>query len=46
MALRLKATRPDAVLTTLDGVGHYPMIEDPSRFAAAVAASIARHSSP
>ena len=41
MALRLKAARPDATLTTLDGVGHYPMIEDPTRFAAAVGASIA-----
>ena len=41
MALKLKAARPDASLTTLDGVGHYPMIEDPPRFAAAVAAAIA-----
>lgn len=36
MALRLREARRDATLTTLDGVGHYPMIEDPDRFAAAV----------
>jgi pimeloyl-ACP methyl ester carboxylesterase len=36
MALRLRASRPDAPLTTLDGVGHYPMIEDPERFVTAV----------
>jgi pimeloyl-ACP methyl ester carboxylesterase len=36
MALRLRASRPDAPLTTLDGVGHYPMIEDVDRFATAV----------
>lgn len=35
MALRLREARPDAPLTTLDGVGHYPMIEDPERFATA-----------
>jgi pimeloyl-ACP methyl ester carboxylesterase len=38
MALRLCESRPDAPLTTLDGVGHYPMIEDSERFAAAVLA--------
>ena len=27
---------PDLDLVTLDGVGHYPMIEDPDRFASAV----------
>src|SRR4051812_36394521 len=37
MAVRLAAARPDASLTTLDGVGHYPMIEDPTQFADAVA---------
>ncbi len=35
MALRLREARTDAPLTTLDGVGHYPMIEDPDRFVAA-----------
>lgn len=36
MALRLREARTDAPLTTLDGVGHYPMIEDSDRFATAV----------
>lgn len=36
MALRLQEARPDLDLVTLDGVGHYPMIEDPERFGAAV----------
>jgi pimeloyl-ACP methyl ester carboxylesterase len=36
MSLRLREARHDAPLTTLDGVGHYPMIEDSQRFAAAV----------
>jgi pimeloyl-ACP methyl ester carboxylesterase len=31
-----KQARPDATITVLDGVGHYPMIESPARFAAAV----------
>ncbi len=31
-----KQARPDASITVLDGVGHYPMIESPARFAAAV----------
>jgi len=36
MAQKLQAERPDSTLVTLDGVGHYPMIEDPDRFATAV----------
>jgi pimeloyl-ACP methyl ester carboxylesterase len=36
MASRFHAARPDARLTWLDGVGHYPMLEDPDRFADAV----------
>ncbi len=38
MATTLAAARPDATLTILNGVGHYPMVEDPVRFGAAVAA--------
>jgi len=37
MADRLCELRTDALLTRLDGVGHYPMIEAPERFAAALA---------
>jgi pimeloyl-ACP methyl ester carboxylesterase len=40
MALRLREARPDAALVTLDGVGHYPMIEDPQRLADAVIATL------
>jgi pimeloyl-ACP methyl ester carboxylesterase len=36
MAERFIATRTDAPLITLEGVGHYPMIEAPERFAASV----------
>ncbi len=36
MTETLRAARPDIDLTVLDGVGHYPMIEAPERFAAAV----------
>ncbi len=36
MADRLAAARPDARVTRLDRVGHYPMVEDPERFVAAV----------
>jgi pimeloyl-ACP methyl ester carboxylesterase len=32
----LHEARPDASITILDGVGHYPMIEAPKRFADAV----------
>lgn len=36
MTGRLAEARPDAELITLDGVGHYPMIEAPQAFADAV----------
>jgi len=36
MAEALVATRAGTPLVTLDGVGHYPMVEAPGRFAAAV----------
>jgi pimeloyl-ACP methyl ester carboxylesterase len=36
----LRRARPDAHVTILDGVGHYPMIEAPDRFAAAVTAGL------
>lgn len=40
MALRLAAARADALLTTLEGTGHYPMLEAPTAFAAAVVAGL------
>jgi pimeloyl-ACP methyl ester carboxylesterase len=36
MVGRLHAARPDARVSLLDGVGHYPMVESPERFVAAV----------
>ena len=36
MTDQLVGVRPDADLITLDGVGHYPMIEAPDRFADAL----------
>jgi pimeloyl-ACP methyl ester carboxylesterase len=36
MTTRLLAARPDATLIVLDDVGHYPMLEAPARFSAAV----------
>ena len=36
MATRLQSVRPEAALTWLDDVGHYPMIESPSAFLDAV----------
>jgi pimeloyl-ACP methyl ester carboxylesterase len=36
MTDRLLAARPDASRVVLDGVAHYPMVEDPERFTAAV----------
>ena len=41
MVDRLLAARPDAHATRLDRVGHYPMVEAPDRFAAAVADALA-----
>ena len=35
MTEQLRSARPDARITILDGVGHYPMIESPARFAEA-----------
>jgi pimeloyl-ACP methyl ester carboxylesterase len=40
MTEQLTRARPDARVTILDGVGHYPMIEAPDRFAAAVTAAL------
>lgn len=40
MAERLKAARPDATLTRLGGLGHYPMIEAPARLNEALAAAL------
>jgi pimeloyl-ACP methyl ester carboxylesterase len=40
MATRLHEARPDATLEVLDGVGHYPMVEAPDRFAESVARAI------
>ena len=42
MADRLAERRSDAIVTRLDGVGHYPMIEDPEAFCAALARALAR----
>lgn len=36
MADQLVRVRPDTPLLTLDGIGHYPMLEAPERFARAV----------
>jgi pimeloyl-ACP methyl ester carboxylesterase len=36
MVDRLALARPDAVVEILDGVGHYPMVETPERFLAAL----------
>jgi pimeloyl-ACP methyl ester carboxylesterase len=40
MTAELQRARPDASLTVLDGVGHYPMLESPTRFAEAVTAAL------
>lgn len=36
MARRLVAARPDATLAWVDSAGHYPMVEDPEAFLAAI----------
>src|SRR5690606_28532855 len=43
MSDRLLAARPDATLTVLDGVGHYPMVESPAPFASAVLAHLSAY---
>lgn len=40
MTGRLVERRPDATLTVLEGVGHYPMVEAPAAFSAAVLAGL------
>ena len=40
MATRLRGVRPDASLTWLEGIGHYPMLESPKNFLDAVAATL------
>jgi pimeloyl-ACP methyl ester carboxylesterase len=42
MTDRLLAARPDAILRTLDDVGHYPMVEAPGPFAAACSELLAK----
>jgi pimeloyl-ACP methyl ester carboxylesterase len=46
MTDRLLEARPDATRTTLTGVGHYPMVETPDRFATAVLASLDGQAAP
>jgi pimeloyl-ACP methyl ester carboxylesterase len=41
MAERVASVRSDAQLTRLDGVGHYPMVEAPARFNAALEQALA-----
>ena len=41
MVDRLCRARPDASVTILDQVGHYPMVEAPERFLAAVMSALA-----
>ena len=41
MAERLVTARPDATLTWIDGAGHYPQLEDPEAWLAAVEAALA-----
>jgi pimeloyl-ACP methyl ester carboxylesterase len=41
MAERLHETRPDATLVRLSGIGHYPMLEAPAAFTAAIEHALA-----
>jgi len=41
MVDRLRRARPDARVTVLDQVGHYPMVEAPEQFLAAVTSALA-----
>jgi pimeloyl-ACP methyl ester carboxylesterase len=41
MAEQLVARRPGTPLVRLDGIGHYPMVEAPERFASALRAALA-----
>lgn len=40
MPEQLRAVRPDATLRWIDGAGHYPQLEDPDAYVAAVLAAI------
>jgi len=40
-AASLRAARPDATVALLEGVGHYPMVEAPALFLAAVLPGLA-----
>ena len=40
MVAELRRARPDVAVTILDGVGHYPAVEDPARLATAVLAAL------
>jgi pimeloyl-ACP methyl ester carboxylesterase len=40
MATRLHGVRPDAALTMLEGIGHYPMLESPRAFLDSVTANL------
>ena len=41
MAERIGARRSDAIVDRLEGVGHYPMVEAPEQFNAALANALA-----